>query len=79
MTFRLHIFCCIVFSVILLSGCATYQANVGPTPIKRAQAEIPEDQLMDVGILTFDSEEISEKEAEEEAFCACETQPKKPS
>ncbi len=51
---------------LLLSGCATYQANVGPTPIMRAQEEIPEDQLMDVGIYTFTSEEISEKEAEDE-------------
>jgi hypothetical protein len=51
---------------MLLSGCATYQANVGPTPIMRAQEEIPEDQLMDVGIYTFESEEISEKEAEDE-------------
>ena len=51
---------------LLLSGCATYQANVGPTPIMRAQKEIPEDQLMDVGIYTFTSEEISEKEAEDE-------------
>jgi hypothetical protein len=32
----------------------------------RAQEEIPEDQLMDVGIYTFTSEEISEEEAEEE-------------
>ena len=56
----------IAISLFLLSGCATYQANVGPTQIGRAQEEIPEDQLMDVGILTFESEEISEKEAEEE-------------
>ncbi len=56
----------ITIFLILLSGCATYQANVGPTPIMRAQKEIPEDQLMDVGIYTFTSEEISEKEAEDE-------------
>jgi hypothetical protein len=52
--------------LMLLSGCATYQANVGPTPIMRAQEEIPENQLVDVGIYTFESEEISEKEAEDE-------------
>ncbi len=46
--------------LVILSGCATYQAQkVGPTPIMRAEAEIPEDQLMDVGILVFESEEIN--------------------
>ena len=53
--------------LIILSGCATYQAQkVGPTSIMRAEAEIPEDQLMDVGILVFESEEITEEEAEDE-------------
>jgi hypothetical protein len=66
MKFRFKSPISITIFLILLSGCATYQANVGPTQIRRAQEEIPEDQLMDVGILTFESEEISEKEAEEE-------------
>jgi len=66
MKFGYHNLGIIALSLFLLSGCATYQANVGPTPISRAQEEIAEDQLMDVGILTFESEEISEKEAEEE-------------
>ena len=56
----------IALFLIILSGCATYQSNVGPTQIKHAQKEIPEDQLMDVGMLTFESDEISEKEAKEE-------------
>lgn len=71
MRFRLRIFYSIIFSLALfslalLSGCATYQTNVSPTAIQRAEQEIPEDQLLDVGIFTFKSEEISEKEAEEE-------------
>ena len=66
MKFRFKSPISITIFLILLSGCATYQANVGPTPIMRAQKEIPEDQLMDVGIYTFTSEEISEKEAEDE-------------
>ncbi len=71
MRFHLRIFYSIIFSLalfssVLLSGCATYQANVSPTPIQRSQEEIPEDQLMDVGIFTFESEEISDEEAEEE-------------
>ena len=53
--------------LVILSGCATYQAQkVGPTPIMRAGKEIPEDQLLDVGILVFKSEEISEEQAEDE-------------
>jgi len=52
--------------LIVLSGCATYQSNVGPTQIQHAQKEIPEDQLLDVGLLTFESEEISETEAKKE-------------
>ena len=55
-----HIFIAIA-SQVIFTGCAIYQANVGPTPIMQAQEEIPEDQLMDVGILTFESEEIYRK------------------
>ena len=66
MKFHFNSLNCITIFLILLSGCATYQANVGPTPIRRAQEEIPENQLMDVGIFIFTSEEISEKEAENE-------------
>ncbi len=61
-----HNLAILALALMILSGCATYQTNVGPTQIRRAQEEIPEDQLMDVGILTFESEEISEKEAAEE-------------
>ena len=57
----------ITISLLVLSGCATYQAQkVGPTVIQRAQEEIPEDQLMDVGILVFESKELTEEEAEDE-------------
>jgi len=66
MKLRFHNLAIIALSLFLLSGCATYQANVGPTPVNRAQEEIAEDQLMDVGILTFESKEISAREAEEE-------------
>ena len=61
-----HILCA-VFLTLFLSGCATYQAqNIGPTPIMRAEKEIPEDQLMDVGIVVFESKELSEEEIEDE-------------
>jgi len=53
--------------LVFLSGCATYYAQqVGPTPIMRAEQEIPEDQLLDVGILVFKSEELSDEKAEDE-------------
>jgi hypothetical protein len=40
--------------------------QVGPTPIMRAEEEIPEDQLMDVGVLVFQSAEITEEKAAKE-------------
>ncbi|MBW2410429.1 MAG: hypothetical protein JRF72_11575 [Deltaproteobacteria bacterium] len=52
---------------ITFEGCATYgsqQAN--PTPIEHATAEIPENQLMDVGILVFESAELTPDTAEKE-------------
>jgi hypothetical protein len=53
--------------VFIISGCATYYAQqVGPTPIMRAEREIPEDQLLDVGVLVFKSQEITEEKAEKE-------------
>ena len=53
--------------LMMLAGCATYDAQkVGPTPILQAQAEIPEEQLLDVGILVFESQELTEKQAKKE-------------
>ena len=53
--------------LIILSGCATYQAQkVGATPILQAREEIAEDQLLDVGITVFKSEELSPEKAEQE-------------
>ena len=60
---------CVLFFVtnLIFSGCATYSSQkVGPTPIEHAKAEIPEDQLMDVGILVFESEELTPEKAEKE-------------
>ena len=54
----------VIFSTYLIffTGCATYHAQeVGPTPIMQAEQEIPEDQLMDVGILVFESKEVDEE------------------
>lgn len=53
--------------VLMMSGCATYYAqNVGPTPIMRAEQEIPEDQLLDVGVLVFKADELDEEKAADE-------------
>jgi hypothetical protein len=39
--------------------------EVGPTPITQAQREIPEEQLLDLGIEVFTSEELTEDEAKD--------------
>jgi hypothetical protein len=56
----------ILAAIIGLAGCATMGAHsVGPTPIEQAKAEIPEDQLLDVGILVFESEALTPEDAKE--------------
>ena len=53
--------------LFFLNGCATYNAHeVGPTSIIQAQEEIPEEELLDVGIAVFQSEEITEEKSKEE-------------
>lgn len=56
------------FSAILIfSGCATYGSHtVGPTPIEQAKTEIPEEQLIDVGILVFETKELTAEDAKDE-------------
>lgn len=55
-----------VIAAMGLNGCATVPQGemVDDTPIEQAKTQIPEDQLLDVGILVFSSEEIDEKAAE---------------
>ena len=51
-----------------LSGCGTTHYNareVDATPIEIAQHEIPEEELMDVGIVVFESAELTEEEIED--------------
>ena len=62
-----HSLAAVATLLVILSGCATYYAqDVGPTPIMRAEEEIREDQLLDVGILVFKGAEITEEKAEKE-------------
>jgi hypothetical protein len=62
-----HRFLFIIAIFIIFTGCATYNAQkVGPTAMMKAGEEIPEDQLLDVGIQVFESEEITEEKSEEE-------------
>ena len=57
----------IVLIMVIISGCSSYQAHkIGPTPIMRADEEIPEDQLLDVGVFVFHSEELTAEKAEDE-------------
>jgi hypothetical protein len=54
-------------AMLTLAGCATYGSrNVGPTPIELAKTEIPEEQLIDVGILVFETKELTPEEAKDE-------------
>jgi hypothetical protein len=64
--------CLLILAAILtLAGCATYGSrNVGPTPIELAKTEIPEAQLIDVGILVFETKELSPKAAKDEGTSA---------
>ncbi|MGB2929323.1 MAG: hypothetical protein WBB70_10455 [Desulfobacterales bacterium] len=62
-----HNFLLMGLILVLSTGCATYyDQKVGPTPIIKAQEEIIEDQLLDVGIQVFESDKITEKQAKEE-------------
>jgi hypothetical protein len=57
----------ILTTTIGMAGCATFGAQqVVPTAIEQAKAEIPEDQLLDVGILVFESEPLTPQDAKEE-------------
>ncbi len=57
----------VFFCVVVFAGCATYNAQkVGPTVIEQAKTEIPEEQLLDVGILVFETKELTTETAKKE-------------
>jgi hypothetical protein len=61
------ILCSLFICLVLISGCATFGVqSVPPTPLHFAKSEIPEEELLDVGIVTFDSVEMTEEEAKEQ-------------
>lgn len=53
----------------LLAGCSTYH-SVRPTDIHNSQVEIPEDELLDVGIVVFDALPAEEETDEDEPVFA---------
>ena len=58
-------------AILMFSGCATYGSHkVGPTPVEQAKAEIPEEQLMDIGILVFETRELTPEDAKDEGTSA---------
>lgn len=59
--------CLLIFAITAgFAGCATLGSHsVGPTPIEQAKAEIPEDLLLDVGILVFENEQLTPQDAKE--------------
>ena len=53
------------FILMLFTACATFNAQkVGPTTIMKAQEEIFEEQLLDVGILVFESDKMTQEQAQ---------------
>jgi hypothetical protein len=57
----------ILLAIFIMSGCATYNAHkVGSTPIEQASVQIPEEQLLDIGILVFESESLTPEDAKKE-------------
>jgi hypothetical protein len=61
------IFCALFLCLAVISGCASLGVqNVPPTPLYSAKSEIPEQELLDMGIVTFDSVEMTEEEAKEQ-------------
>jgi hypothetical protein len=64
-----NIYKCICFftSILVFTGCATHGAHkVNPTHMEHAEGKILENQLIDVGILVFESEELTPEKAEKE-------------
>lgn len=61
----------LIVAILIFSGCATYGSHkVGPTPIEQAKTEIPEEQLMDIGILVFETKELTPEDAKDEGTSA---------
>src|SRR4030042_609451 len=61
------VFCSLFIGLVVISGCASLGVqNVPPTTLYSAKNEIPEEELLDVGIVTFDSVEMTEEEAKEQ-------------
>ena len=53
--------------LFMLTACATINPRkVAKTPISNAKSEIPEEELLDVGITVFKSSEVTEKKAKKE-------------
>jgi len=61
------IFYSLFIGLVMISGCASLGVqNVPPTALYSAKSEIPEEELLDVGIVTFDSVEMTEEDAKEQ-------------
>lgn len=53
--------------LVIVSGCAAHRPqSVGPTPISQAKVEIPEEELLDVGIMVFETGELDDRQAKKQ-------------
>lgn len=60
-----HVRLLCVLAAVLISGCSTLgSSNVKPTDAIRAQSEIEESQLLDVGVELFDAGTVTEPQAD---------------
>jgi hypothetical protein len=67
MKFQIYNGFILLTAICIISGCSSLGAQkVGPTAIEQAQIEIPEAQLLDVGILVFKTDELSPEDAKDE-------------
>ena len=56
-----------ISALLVFSGCATHSSHtIKPTVIEQAETEIPEEQLMDVGFLVFETKELTPEDAKDE-------------
>lgn len=59
--------CMVIVCLLAMGGCGVNKGyKVGPTPINQANQEIPEEQLLDVGIAVFESAELEPDKAKKQ-------------
>ncbi|MBM4054135.1 MAG: hypothetical protein FJ264_05575 [Planctomycetes bacterium] len=67
MTISIRKYHIIFFALLFLTSCAGLNSRkIAQTEIQQAQQQVPEEELLDIGIMVFESEEITEKQSKKE-------------